>query len=579
MEESSQASFCATLVDEWVRAGLRHAVVSPGSRSTPMVLALAARDEVRLTVRLDERSAAFFALGLGLSSGLPGVVVTTSGTAATEVHAAVVEAHQARVPLLVCTADRPAELHDSGAPQTIEQVGLFSGVLRFAHHAGVPDGASRAAWRSLGARLVAEATTSPLGPGPVHLNVAFREPLEAPAGPLPKGRPDGRPWHEVLPGRASLEAGPLLRHVAGARRPLIVAGARCGPPKDVLAAAAALGVPVLADPRSGCRLGPGEAGGAVVVAAGDSLVRVARFAEAHRPDLVIRIGEAWASKSLASFVTTRAAEGAKVLCADPRGEWRDPAREAELFVRTEGAELLAALDVKAEAGWAERWQAAEQAAQCAIGSVLEEAAERGELTEPYVARRLAAEPRVGSIVVASSMPVRDLEWYSQPRDGFPRVFSNRGANGIDGVVSTALGVAEGPAPGAVVGFVGDLAYLHDLGALVRAVDAPSRRPIALVVIDNGGGGIFSFLPQAAHLDTATFERFFATPQDTDIAALARAAGWRARRLSSPSGFDEAMSEVLEEVSSGTSSVTVCSGDRERNVAVHAALQRAVAEAL
>ena len=186
------ATFSATLVDEWVRAGLTDAVMAPGSRSTPLAVALARDGRIALHVRLDERSAAFFAVGIGLATGRPAVLVTTSGTAAIEVHAAVVEAHLARVPLIVCTADRPPELHHVGAPQTIEQASLFVGALRWAVDPGVPDEAARSSWRSLGSRLVAEAVAGPMGPGPVHANLAFREPL-LDGRRRPSARPQKRP--------------------------------------------------------------------------------------------------------------------------------------------------------------------------------------------------------------------------------------------------------------------------------------------------------------------------------------------------------------------------------------------------
>jgi 2-succinyl-5-enolpyruvyl-6-hydroxy-3-cyclohexene-1-carboxylate synthase len=175
--EDVQATFAAVLVDEWARGGLRRAVVCPGSRSAPVAVALARHPDIAVDVRLDERSAGFYALGAALESGLPAAVCTTSGTAAAEVHAAVVEAHHGRVPLVVCTADRPPELHHVGAPQTIDQAGLFGSAVRFALDLGVPDWEARGAWRAIASRLVAEAAAGPLGPGPVHVNLALREPL------------------------------------------------------------------------------------------------------------------------------------------------------------------------------------------------------------------------------------------------------------------------------------------------------------------------------------------------------------------------------------------------------------------
>ena len=202
---SVQATFAATLVDEWVDAGVTDAVVCPGSRSTPLALALAAR--LRVHVRLDERSAGFFAIGLAMASGTPTVLCVTSGTAAAELHPAVVEAHQGRVPLIVCTADRPPELHHVGASQTIDQVGLFTTSTRWFCDPGVPEESQAASWRPLAARAVAEARDGPLGPGPVHLNLAFREPLIGSAGPLPARRAPSlvrsRPGRAVLDGRSA----------------------------------------------------------------------------------------------------------------------------------------------------------------------------------------------------------------------------------------------------------------------------------------------------------------------------------------------------------------------------------------
>ncbi len=579
---SAQATFCRTVVDEWARAGVRHAVVCPGSRSTPLALALAADPRLHLHVHLDERSAGFLALGIGLASGHPAVLLTTSGTAAAEVHAAVVEAHQARVPLLVCTADRPGELHHVGAPQTVEQVGLYGGAVRFLVDVGVPDEAAAGSWRSLGARLVAESVASPLGPGPVQMNVAFRDPLDAAPGEPPPGRDDSAPWHGVLPPRRVV-AEPLSGLLGAARRPLLVVGARGGSPKAVLELAARAGWPVLADPRSGCR-DHSAAAGATVVAAADSLLRVAAFAEAHRPDLVVRLGESWASKVVSGFLGEAAAAGARMLLADPFSEWRDPGREAGTVLRADPDEVVAALAPvpAADPAWSSSWSAAEAAAQSAISDFLAARVAEGELTEPFVARRLAGAPGLSTLVVSSSMPVRDLEWYAAPAEGFPRVLANRGANGIDGVVSTTLGVALSEAAdgrSGVVGLVGDLAFLHDLSALLSGgagADAPAA---GLVVVDNAGGGIFSRLPQAETLPVPIFERLFATPQAADPLALARAAGWEASEAASPSDLEARLPALLETVSSGRPAVLVCRTDRHRAVAVQEGLVRAVEAAL
>ncbi len=253
-----QAAFAATLVDEWVRSGVAHAVVCPGSRSTPLVLALSARSEVEVHVRLDERSAGFTALGIGKAVGRPALVVTTSGTAAAELHPAVTEADLARVPLIACTADRPPELRDVGAPQTIDQTHLFGRSVRWFADPGVPDVSARSSWRSLASRAVAEASSGAGGPGPVHLNLPFREPLvgdPAQAGGVSPGRPGGRPWHAVVSGPVPPARGSVSSLVAegvlSPQRPgVIVAGAGAGEAAAVMNLSAILGWPVLADPRS-----------------------------------------------------------------------------------------------------------------------------------------------------------------------------------------------------------------------------------------------------------------------------------------------------------------------------------------
>ncbi|MGH9298216.1 MAG: 2-succinyl-5-enolpyruvyl-6-hydroxy-3-cyclohexene-1-carboxylic-acid synthase, partial [Acidimicrobiales bacterium] len=303
LSRRAAATFSATLVDEWARAGVRHAIVCPGSRSTPLALALAASEHIEVHVSLDERSGAFVTLGIGIESAMPAVLLTTSGTAAVEAHAAVVEAHQALVPLLVCTADRPPELHHVGAPQTIEQGPLYQGVTRWSVDPGVPDETSASTWRSLGARAVAECMAGPRGPGPVHLNLPFRDPLLGEPGDLPPPRSGAAPWHAVADRRAALssEAERLLASVLSKSlalpfsRGLLVAGAGCGDPGLVHAAARALGWPVLADPRSNCR-NLESRDRAVVIATADSLLRSVEFAAGHQPDVIVRLGAPPASK-------------------------------------------------------------------------------------------------------------------------------------------------------------------------------------------------------------------------------------------------------------------------------------------
>jgi 2-succinyl-5-enolpyruvyl-6-hydroxy-3-cyclohexene-1-carboxylate synthase len=571
--EDVQAAFAAVVVDEWARAGVTDAVVCPGSRSTPLLIALseaAERGLVRLHSVLDERSAGFYALGLGIASGRPAPVVTTSGTAAVELHPAVVEAHHSGVPLLAVTADRPPELQDCGAPQTVHQVGLYGEAVRWEAHPGVPELVAARSWRSLASRSVTEALGGARRPGPVHLNLAFREPLD---GVVPDellaslgGRPEGAPWHrrraapELRPPREVVE---LLARTG--ERGLILAGAGAGHPEAVWELARAAGWPVLADPTSGCRR-PGA------IAAADALLRTP-VAQGWRPDVVLRLGAPWASRVVNEWVG--ALDCLQVL-VDPWGTWSAPDRlPGEVVVA--GPEPLCRAVVAALPGgqrgrWAAQWAQAEAAAQRAIDGAL--AAETA-ASEPGTARRLlAAVPEGSTVVVSSSMPVRDLETWSQPRSAV-RVLANRGANGIDGVLSTALGVA---AEGSVrtVALLGDLAFLYDASALLVGGRTAAGARLDVVVVDNDGGGIFSFLPQATSQPGPRFERLWGTPHGLDLAAVARGYGAAVQRVEGP----EDLGGALGDADRGEGMrVLVVKTDRAANVVAHRRLYEAVAAAL
>jgi 2-succinyl-5-enolpyruvyl-6-hydroxy-3-cyclohexene-1-carboxylate synthase len=572
---SAAATFCATLVDEWVRAGCTDAVVAPGSRSTPLALALVGDPRLRVHVFHDERAAGFAALGLALASGHPAPVLCTSGTAATHLHGAVVEASLSDVPMLVCTADRPPELWQVGAPQTIDQTALYGSAVRFFAQPGVPDPAAAPSWRSVGSRAVAEACGSGGRPGPVHLNLSFRDPLVAAAGPLPPGRPDGRPWHWTgpSPGGMGPDDGaaadgvlePVARLVAG-RRGVIVAGAGIADPAGVALLAARAGWPVLADHRSGCRDLPPAVGHA------DPLLRHPRWAEGQRPEVVLRLGQPLASKVLGQWL---ASSGAVQVAVDRYGSWRDPDRSAEVVVRAEPgrfARLLAALVPAGAGDDLERWRSADAAAAAAIEAEL---AAADEVSEPSTVRAaLAATPPAGALVVASSMPVRDLEWFGGPPPPDVVVHANRGANGIDGVVSTAVGVAL--TGRSTVCVVGDVAFLHDATALVGLADR--RVALTVVVLDNDGGGIFSFLPQASQVQPDRFERLFGTPHGTDLVAVAGAHRLPAvdPTAKGPVGVADA---IATGVASGVANVVVVRTERTANVALHRRLDRAVGASL
>jgi 2-succinyl-5-enolpyruvyl-6-hydroxy-3-cyclohexene-1-carboxylate synthase len=572
---------CArTLVDEFAWAGLTDAVLAPGSRSAPLALALADDERIRLHVHLDERSAAFFALGAAKASGRPALVLCTSGTAAAHFHPAVLEADHSRVPLIVCTADRPAELRDTGAPQTTDQIRLYGSAVRF--FVDLPadgDPAARAAWRPIAARVWAEAAGPPAGP--VHLNVAFREPLvpldgeDAAAVAMEPGRADGRAWvvshRPASTGLAPREAAELSERILSAERGLVVAG--WGSPAEAYQVAAGLRWPLLADGISGLRSPRSEVAQhqrAEVVTTYEALLRVPGFTERQRPDLVIRFGGPLTSKTAMTWLDASIPQ----ILVDPDGAWLDPARSA-----AERVPALPAFDFNqgrdgavAATGWLEAWRHAEETARQALDTYhdSDDAPFEGGVARDAAAA-CAASPLDPALIVASSMPVRDLEAFAGqvPR----RVFANRGVNGIDGLVSTVLGVAAaGGAP--AVGLLGDLAFLHDAGGLLgasgRGLDA------TFVVVDNGGGGIFSFLPQAA-LAPERFEQLFGTPPAADVVDVAAAYGVPAERVDRAGDVRPALEQAL--AARGVRVLLVPTGDRTANVDRHRQAWAAVTEAI
>jgi 2-succinyl-5-enolpyruvyl-6-hydroxy-3-cyclohexene-1-carboxylate synthase len=554
---SVQATFSATLVDEWVRLGVTDAVVCAGSRSTPLALPLA--DRLRVHVRLDERSGAFFALGLALATGRPTVICVTSGTAAVELHPAVVEAHHAGVPLIVCTADRPPELHDTGAPQSIDQDGLFAKAVRWSSSPGVPAEGQEATWRPLAVRAFEEAVHGPHGPGPVHLNLAFRDPLVDTAEPLPARQGPAVVVGDGRPGAAPIDPEPLRG------RGMIIAGgpwSRRANPAGVAGLAATLGWPVLADPLSGSRSGG-------TIGAADAIVRT----EPPVPECILVLGTPWLSRALGTYVTRAADAGARIIVVDPWRQWADPLRVATEFHQYDVDRWLDAAIATAapsDPQWIDSWREREAKAQKAIAEVL-----GADVSEPLVAREVHRHAaRTGAtLVVAASMPIRDLEWYAEPSPTPPRVLANRGVNGIDGVVSTALGIAaSGSGDGTqTIALMGDLTFLHDVSGLVNLPEVPCT----FVVLDNGGGGIFSFLPQVTSVDPMVFEQLFGTPPNSDIGAVARGFGLPVQEVSELSQLQSALAAP----SLSPSLVRVKVPGRDENVALHDAINQAVGLAL
>ena len=560
---ATTATFCATLVDEWLHCGVRHAVVSPGSRSTPIALEIANRQEIEMHIFHDERSAAFAALGIAKASGIPAILVCSSGTAAVEFHPAVVEAHHSETPILICTADRPAELQGVGAPQTIDQQNLYGVAIRKFVNAEVANDSESHTWRHIARDLFATS----LGDvqGPVHLNLRFREPLMGFATNLPpRDANDAVITKKVaLPSSRSLRK---LNKALESEKGLIIAGPENYRVESILRLAETLGWPIIADPRSGTRV-PNK----LVVAGADAILRDEDFSKRLRPDVVLRFGTLPASKVVNSWLL---GSGANQVVITTTPSLTDPDRQCSLHIVSDIDELCAGLVSvhskesvrKRSLSWLDKWVAAEDSAQKAINAAL---ADEPGLTEPGVARAIyALVPEASHLVVSSSMPIRDVEWFGAPRNGL-RVHANRGANGIDGVVSTAVGVALATRQPTTL-LIGDIALLHDVNGLINL--ASRKIDLRIVVIDNNGGGIFSFLPQAQALDEAKFEKIFGTPHDANIKMLAQAHQINTHELTNISD----LAEVLSQRGPWLARVVT---DRQENVKVHERINQMVASNL
>lgn len=520
-------ALASALVEELARMGCNRAVLSPGSRSTPIALALDREPGIELTVVLDERSAGFTALGMSMTSETPTLIACTSGSAAANLHPAVVEADQAGVPLIVLTSDRPPELRGIGAGQTIDQIGLYGEATRWFCEVGTheADDVGLLHMRATGCRAFAEARD---GRGPVQLNLSWRDPL----GPEPEpdavsagdalaleGRSGARPLTVPIsprePTAELIES--LAEAVARAERPLIVVGR--GPSPVAVPAIARLAeaaaAPVLADVTSQLRFGSPLAASPLLIGFYDLITRSPP--RSLESDLILRFGDMPTSKPLRAWVE---ATGADQIVIDPPGRWNEPSRRAGAFVRVEAAaaaeRIASALEGAADASWSASWSAAESAAREAVDS---EVGSGPELSEPAVHQTLAECFEEGdNLLLASSMPIRDAETFMRGGSDRVRVFSNRGANGIDGTVSTAAGIAR--ASGAPTWIVlGDLALAYDLGGLASLPPA-DEAPMRIVVLDNGGGGIFDFLPQASQVEPDRFRRLFTTPAALDHAKVA-----------------------------------------------------------
>lgn len=578
-----------TFVEELVRAGVREACVAPGSRSTPLVLALARHDGIDAFAHFDERSAAFFAVGLARSAGRPAAVVTTSGTATANLYPAVLEAEASGTPLLLLTADRPRRLRGTDANQTTDQAGLYGAHVRLFHDVTAPatDAASLRYIRALAGRALSAATGPP--GGPVHLNFPFDKPLEPPAGedlprgaPQPEdgdaGRPDGRSWTRV--GGTSLAPDPgevrgLVERLAGVGRGLIVGGAHSGPRppgEELIRLARRTGWPLLADPLSGARFAPGAPD--VGVDGYDLFLRDPETRAALVPEVVLRFGAAPTSAAAATYLEEHV--DAEQIAFDAGPAWPDHVAAASACYRVDAraaagdlADAWPGPDAPApdrRSSWGRLWSRCERRTVEAVEAELE-----GPPFEGSTVASVTAALEDGSrLFVGSSMPVRDLDAFGRSRHESVRVLGNRGVSGIDGSVSTALGAAA--AGGPTVGVLGDLALLHDVNGLHPAADL--GLDVVLVVLQNDGGGIFHMLPVREH--EPAFTPYFATPHGRDVADAARLYGWEHRRLAEEEDPGAAVREALEE---GGLHLLEVRSDREANRRRHEEVAAAVRAAL
>jgi 2-succinyl-5-enolpyruvyl-6-hydroxy-3-cyclohexene-1-carboxylate synthase len=579
--QALQALWARAFLDEMARCGVEHICVTPGSRSTPLVMGAASDGRFRTWVHIDERSAGFFALGLGKATRRPAAVITTSGTATANLLPAAIEAAQSGIPLLLLTADRPQSLRGADANQTIEQPGLYGGNVRESFEVGLPEKSGLRRIRALACRSVG-ASLSP-DPGPVHVNFAFDKPLE----PIDltaeestalrisdrlgmEGRDEGAPMVRIFspdnraPAETADHVSEWLKHGS---RGVIVAGPvpdpeRVGPALCRLATAT--GFPLLADPLSGARYGTHF--NAHVVAAHDLILRDPEVRAALRPDLIVRVGSSPTSAAVLSFVE-EAAEVPQVVVADG-GRWNDHLWSGAEYIRADPAPFLDAVTDRmkntiAPKEWRDRWARLDDVAQqAAVGT-------RGPFFEANViASVVLAAPEGSTLFVSNSMPIRDLDAFGGEGSKNLRVYGNRGASGIDGILSTALGISAAGTGGRVIAVVGDLAFLHDSGGLLAA--KKYDLDVVFVVIDNDGGGIFHMLPIRKH--EPHFTPYFATPHGLDLGRVADLYGIRYRWSDGAVEFRTALDQALD---SDGPSVVVVRTDRDVNQKRHEEMVQAV----
>lgn len=547
--------WCSVAAETLARAGVRHAVISPGSRNTPLTMALVAHPDIATTPVLDERSAAFFGLGIAKRTGAPVVLLCTSGTAGANYLPAVIEGHESGAPLLVVTADRPPEMRDCASGQTIDQQKLFGGFVRFYHELAVPE--PRVELLRYLRQTLRHAVERTLrdGGGPVHLNAPFRDPLPPIEDDTAKPLVGAVEWGEFF----ALSPAEVNLSYEFAEQSMLDAATKCilvlgtGAPAEWERLAKESGWPVLADPLSGARFRAD--GDVTLIAAYDVVLRDTRAAKRLRPELVVVLGDFPTSKVLRAWLTTVDAPTVQMVGG--------PGNRDALHGRTRRLSGVPRASGVSDARWASIWRSAEDGAQAVLARAPDD-------FEGAFTRALATDmSRDQTLVVASSMPVRDLEYFAPVRADGPRVIANRGANGIDGTLSTALGVAHDGGP--TVLLTGDLALLHDTNGFLTA--AKLRGSLTVVVINNDGGGIFGHLPVAKF--DPPFEEYWATPQRVDFAKLCAAYDVAHAFVASPA---ELVAQVRELRGSPGVNVIEVRTDRRRDVATRRSLFDAAARA-
>lgn len=556
---NTNALWCSVAAETLWRAGVRHAVISPGSRNTPLTMALVSHAGIATTPVLDERSAGFFALGIAKRTGVPVVLLCTSGSAGAHYLPAIIEAKESGAPLVVVTADRPPELRDCASGQTIDQQKLFGGFVEFYHELAVPE--PRAELLRYLRQTLRHAVGRARAGGAVHLNAPFRDPLPPVADGTAEALACAVEWEEFfeLPAVATVAGQDVIGSgdFGDVVRGVIVAGGGREWSAEAEELAEARGWPILADGLAAERWR--GAGRATVIAGYDAVLRDKRCAEALRPELVVILGELPTSKVLRAWL---AAVDAPTLQVTRRAGNRDGAH-GRTRVLGEAPRGLGVTSVDKE--WAGRWARAEAAAQGVLKGVATEEGFEGAFTRA-VAETLTAGQ---TLFVASSMPVRDLEYFAPVRTDGPRVLANRGANGIDGTLSSALGAAHDGEP--TVLLTGDLALLHDTNGFLVA--AKLRGSLTIVVINNRGGGIFGHLPVAKF--DPPFEEYWATPQVVDFGKLGAAYGVAHQVATTPAELRE-----LLRIQVGVPGVRMIEvrTDRSKDVATRQRLFAAAAQA-